>query len=465
VPAYVERFPSIANPSESFPVNIQVNDLSETRKHLVIALEPAEVDAEHQAVVAEFVKMARLPGFRPGKAPAAMVAKRYAKEIGDEFRQKVVGKAYQSALKDQKIDVLNVVNVEPGTIEPGAAASVTVAVDVRPEIRLPEYTGLPTEIEPVEPTEKEIDEIVEGLRAERADFKVADRESRKGDFVKLAYEGNVEGKPILEIVPDKQIYGKVPQTWEEVEGSQEGVIPGLGKGIAGLKTGEKRDVSVAYPDPFPGAPALAGKAATYAVEVLEVRERVLPPIDADFFKAHQVDDLAGLRSQIAIRLKFQKEQRNLQAQRRQVTDALGSKIEIIPPDSLVEAESQSILRRFIEENMRRGVSPEQFEKDKKELVDGARKSAVNRVKIQLALAKIAENEKLTVSGEDLERFIQREAMRTNEKPARIAKELTKNREQLQSVQQSLLFDKAVDFLVSKATVRTVTPKAEQPAQS
>jgi trigger factor len=440
------------------PVNIQVNDLSETRKSLVVTLDKSEVDTEHQAVVGEYTKLARLPGFRPGKAPAAMVTKRFGKEIADEFKQKVVAKAYRGALEDKKLDVLNIVNVEEGAIESGLSAAVTITVDVRPEFKLPEYTGLPTQVESTDVTDAEVESVIEGLRAERADFKVADRPAQKGDYVKLAYEGTSEGKPIAELVPDKQIYGKVPQTWEEVEGTQEGVIPGLGRQLAGLKAGDKKSVEISFPAEFAPVSALAGKAAVYAVDVQEIRERVLPPLDAEFFKVQKVDDLDGLKNQVRTNLKMQKEYQNRAAQRRQVSDVLAAKIDFPVPQSLVDAETQGVLRQFIEENMRRGVASEQFEKDKKELFEGARKAATNRVKLQFVLAKIAEAEKITVTESDIDNFIYREAMRTNQKPDKLIKELTKDREQLRSVQQSIIFDKSVDFLVSKATVTTTAPK-------
>jgi trigger factor len=438
-------------------VNIQINDLSETRKSLVVTLDKSEVDAEHQAVIGEFIKLARIPGFRPGKAPAAMVAKRFAKEIAGEFKQKVVSRAYRGGLEEKKVDVLNIVNVEEGTIEPGLSAAVTITLDVRPEFKLPDYTGLPTEVEPTDVADAEVEKVIEGLRGERADFKVADRAAQKGDYLKLAYEGSVDGNAIADLAPDKQIYGKVPQTWEEVEGTQEGVIPGLGQHLAGLKSGDKKSVTVTFPAGFAPVPALAGKLATYAVEVQEVRERVLPPLDAEFFKANQVDDLAGLQTQVRANLKAQKEYQNRAAQRRQVSDALAAKVDFTVPQSLVEAETQGVLRQFIEENMRRGVAQEQFEKDKKELFEGARKAATTRVKLQLILAKIAEAEKIQVTAQDIDGFIYREAMRTNQKPDKLVKSLTTDREQLRSVQQSIIFDKAVDFLVSKAMVKTIQP--------
>jgi trigger factor len=158
-------------------------------------------------------------------------------------------------------------------------------------------------------------------------------------------------------------------------------------------------------------------------------------------------------------LKLQKAHQNRAAQRRQVTDQLASRVEFPVPDSLVDAETQSVLRQFIEENMRRGVPEEQFEKDKRELFEGAKKAAINRVKLQLLLAKIAEKEKIEVSNDDLNNYLFREAMRTGQKADKLAKVLAADRDQLRSVQQSIIFDKAVDFLVSKAKVNIVQPKA------
>lgn len=442
-----------------FPVNIQLNSVSDTRKSLVVTLDKSEVDAEHQAVITEVGQQARIPGFRPGKAPAAMIAKRFGKEIEQEFKQKVVSKAYREALEQQKLDVLNIVNVEPGEVKPGLSAAVTITVDVRPEFQLPDYTGLPTEVAPTDSSDEEVDKVIEGLRSERADFKVATRPAAKGDYVKLAYEGRVDGQPIADLAGDKQIYGKVPQTWEEVEGANEGVIPGLGRQLAGAQAGDKKDVAIAFPADFQPVPALAGKSATYAVEVLEVRERALPALDEAFFKANQADSLDALKTSVRNNLKLQKEYQNRSDQRRQVSEALAAKVDFAVPESLVESETQSVLRQFIEENMRRGVPEDQFEKDKKELYEGAQKSAAKRVKIQLMLAKIAEQEKLQVSEADIDQFIYREAMRTQQKPDKLVKSLSTDRDRLRAVQQAIIFDKAIDFLVSKAKVSTITPKA------
>ena len=440
-------------------MNVQIADINETRKTLTVTLDKSEVDGEYNAILVDFTRQASLPGFRPGKAPAAMVAKRFGKELKDEFKNKVIGKAYRDGLDQSKLAVLSLVDVEEGAIEPGLSAAIKLTVDVRPEFKLPDYTGLATEVLPTEPGPEEFDKVIEGLRSERADFKVADRAAARGDYVRFGYTGTLDGKPLAEIVGDKAIYAGAPQTWEEVEGANDGLLPGMSQQIAGLKAGDKKSVRLTFPAEFAAVPALAGKQVTYAIEVQEVRERVLPPMDEAFFKQNQVENLEGLKTQVRANLAMRKDYENRAAQRRQVTDALIAQANFPVPDSLVASERDGVLRQFIEENMRRGIPQEQFEQNKKELHDSATKAAVSRVKVQLILARIAEVEKLKIDEKDFNSWLMREAMRTGQKPDKLAKDLGKDREQVRAVQQQLLFDKTLDFLVTRATVKTATAKA------
>ncbi len=440
-------------------MNVQIADINETRKTLTVTLDKGEVQGEYTILLGEFTKQASLPGFRPGKVPAAMVAQRFSKELKEEFKSKVIGKAYRDGLEQSKLEVLSLVDVEEGAIEPGLSAAIKLTVDVSPTIKLPEYTGLELEVQPTEPTEVEIDGVIEGLRSERADFKVAERASAKGDYVRFGYTGTLDGKSLDELVGDKKIYAAAPQTWEEVEGTNEGLLPGVSTQIAGLKTGDKKSIDVSFPADFAAVPALAGKQVAYAIEVQEVRERVLPALDDAFFKSHQVDDLAGLKAQVRSQLTARKDYANRSAQRRQVTDKLAAQANFPVPESLIASERDGILRQFIEENLRNGVPQDKLEENKKELFDGASKAAVNRVKVQLLLAKIAEAEKLKVDEKDFNNWLMREAMRSGQKPDKLAKDLSKDRDQVRAIQQQLLFDKTLDFLVSKATVKTATTQA------
>lgn len=440
-------------------MNIKITDQTASRKSIVVSFEAKEVDAEHKAVVDQISRMAQLPGFRQGKAPAAIVVKRFGKEIAEEFRQKILNAAYRAATENKDLKIAAVANLEPGEIEVGKDAVVTLTVDLVPEFELPEYVGLPTEVPAVEVTDQDVESVIEALRAERAEFKPAARPAQKGDYVKLGYVGKIDGQAIAEIAPDRQVYGTIPQTWEEVDGQHEGIIPTLGKQLAGLSVGDKKDITVQFPADFAAVPALAGKTAVYSIDVQEIRERILPAVDEAFLKAQKAESIDALKSTIRDNLKAQKEMQNRSGQRRQVVDALLAKVDFPLPEALVESETQNVLRQFVTENIRRGVPREQLEKDQNEVYESSKKAAAQRVKSQFVIARIAEKEKIGIEERDLDTFLYREAMRTGANPEKILKDIAKDRDVLQSIQRGIIFDKAVDFLVSKATVTTATTKA------
>jgi len=437
-------------------VNVQLNSLSETRKSLVVTLSPEEIGTERKAVVAEFIRQARLPGFRPGKAPATLIERKFAKEIAGELQQKVVSRAYQEGREQEKLDVLALVGVEPVEIQDGAEATVTLTVDIAPQFELPAYTGLAVKVPATDVADDEVEQVITRLRGDRAEFKTTERAAQKGDYVKLAYEGSVDGQAIVEIVPEKQIYGKVPQTWVEVESEEDGIIPGLGNQISGLKPGDKKTVDVNFPAEFAAVPALAGKAASYAIEVQEIRERILPEIDEAFLQAHRADSIEGLKTDVANNLKLAKERDVHGAKRAQVMDALAKAVSFEAPESLVESETQQVLRRVIGENMRQGVPEDVFEKNKEELYATAREQAVQRVKLQLVCERIAETEQVKVENEDMQNYVLNHAMRTQQSPDKVVQELAKDREAVRALQRGILFDKTVDLIVSKANVTVLS---------
>jgi trigger factor len=402
-------------------------------------------------------KHARIPGFRPGKAPPAVVRKRFEKEIAADFKQAVVSKAYRDGLKETGVEVVNIVDVPEVPVLAGAPVEIAITIEVQPKFDLPEYTGIPVKPTDTAVKDEEVETAVEGMRRERAEFKTVERAAAASDYVKFGFEGRIGDQKIADLVTDRPIYGTMPSTWEEA-GAEEGLLPGVGKQLIGLAANESKDVEVTFPEKFP-VEALAGKTATYAVSVQEVRERVLPAIDEAFLKLQGAESVDQLREQIRKSLTMRKEAEDHAERRRQVADALSSRAQFPIPESLIDGESDSILRQLIEQNMRRGVPQEELEKSKEELYATARKAAIERTKIRMLLTRVAEAEKIKIERDDINRAIYREAQRSNQKPEKIAKDLEKDRDRVAVLQQNILVDKALDFLVAKATVRTATAKA------
>ncbi|MEZ5276032.1 MAG: trigger factor [Opitutaceae bacterium] len=429
-----------------------LKDISDTRKTLVVTLGADEISQEHQAIGAEFAKQARVPGFRPGKAPINLILKRFEKQIAEELRGKIMSRAYRDGLKESKAEVLQLVDVSELTLETGKDAEISFTIDIRPAFELPTYKGLAAKVPSTEVKDEEIDQMIEHIRRDRADFQPVDRASQDGDYVKFSLEGAVDGTPIIEMAPDRPIFGKMPQTWEEV-GSGDSLIPGLAKQLGGLAKGDKKEVEIDFPGDFT-LEALRGKKAVYQIEALEVRERELPALDEAFFKSQQVESLEDLKARISESLKMRKESQNRSEIRRQVSEALAANVEFGIPESLIEAETQNILRQVVEQNVQRGVPQEELEKNKDDLFANSRKAAIGRAKLQLILARVAEAENIKAEERDLQQVIMQEAMRSKMKPEKYAKELSRDRGRIDSIQQAVVFDKTLDFLVDQATVTT-----------
>ncbi len=431
-------------------MKVDLKDLTETRKQLVVTLEASEVAEERSKVLADFVRHARLPGFRPGKAPVALVGKRFAKEIASEVNQAVVSRAYRDGIKDAGVAIAGVLEAKEPTILEGAPVEIGITVDIVPAFELPGYKGLPVKAGEIVVADTEVDEIVEHLRREAADFTTVDGPAGQGDYVKFGFEGRIGEQKIAELVPDRPIYGTMPQTWEEA-GSGEGLLPGMGKHLLGLKKDDTREVEITFPADFV-APAVAGRVGTYSVTVLEVRQRILPAIDEAFFKRQNVASLEELRERITTSLRSRKEAQDRGDRRRQVAEGLAAKIEFPIPESLIEDETESLLRQMVEQNVRRGVPQDELEKNKEELFVSARKAAIERTKVRMLLKRVAEAEKLEVKPQDFSAAVIREAQRRGQAPDKLLKDLRKDRNQAHAISENVLIDKALDFLVEQATV-------------
>jgi trigger factor len=436
-------------------VNIAVEDISDTRKALVVTVPAADMAAEEAAVLSEISKQARLPGFRPGKAPVDMVRRRYAKEIDEELHRKVAGKAYDLALKDSKVNVFNVVNMEGPPFKKGEDAVVKFTVDVVADFNLPEYKGLPVQAALTDVTDAEVEAAIKEICDQRAEYVVVDRPTATGDYVKLNYTGTLNGQPIAELAPERPIYGTQNSTWEEAGSAQAPGVRAIIDGIVGLKAGDKKEVTQTFAADLDVA-ALAGQTANYALEVLEVREKRPAALDETLLKSLQVETVEQLRERVKDDLKSRKEQQALASSREQVVKALTGAVEFPLPESAVESETQQVLRDFMERQIRQGVPETEFEKRKDELFAGARQAALGRVKLNLMLQKIAEKESIKVENEDLHKRIMQEAMMARQRPDQIVKRLQEDRQLLAQLQRAILHAKTLDFVVEQAKVTPLT---------
>ncbi len=378
-----------------------------------------------------------------------MIRKKYSKELKEELNRKVSTTAYEAVLDHEDIRVYSILKVDAGEVEANSPATVEVTVDVEPEFDLPAYEEFEYTIRSTEVSKEEVERELDGLRDQRASFEEVDREVADGDYVKCSYEGTLDGSPVSEILPDKPMYGKQSNTWEEAGQAKGMGVEGIATGIVGMKKDEKKEIEITFEKDFELAP-LAAKKVIYAVEIHEVREKKAPEADDEnFLKALKVENLEQLKEKIEADLKIRKERENVDAKRGQATQKILELPDFPLPQQAVEDESQAIFQRTVQRAAQQGAKQEEMESKRDELWKESQVQGQARVKISLVLGRIAEKEKMEVTNEDLAQAATREAMMMRVDPQTYVKELSQDRARINRLRQDILHDKTLELVASK----------------
>ena len=442
-------------------VKTDVQDITETRKTITVSVAAAEIASIEAKLINEFKRDAKIPGFRPGKAPENMIRMRYAKELKSELSQRVVAKAHQDGVAKSDFEIYGIVDLDEGEIAAGSDATIKFTVDVLQAFDIPAYEGLKVTNEPSDASAEEVDKMMEQILSQRAEFNVAEKAAEKGDYVRCGYEGKIGDELVADLVPDAPMFGTQATTWEEAGAEGTPGVQAIVDGVIGMKAGDEKEVTMEFPKDFKPE-ALAGKSAVYSIKAEEVREKVMPEMDDAFFESMQVKDEAELRERISENIENQKKQQNANTERQQITEHLLGSVEFAVPESGIESETEAVLRDFMQRNMQQGASEADFEANKDQLHEGATKAAHDRLKSRLILSKIAEQEKVQAENDDFSRMIMMEAQQSGQKPEKIVKEIQKDQNRINRMRSEILLGKTMDLILDKAereTVAAATAKA------
>ena len=437
-------------------MKIDVQDINPTRKTISVTVSSEEVSEQEAKLINDFQRQAKIPGFRPGKAPKNMVRQRFAKDIQQELKQRVVLQAHQEGVTGAEFEVFNVVEVDEGEVKSGQGVTITFTVDVIPEFEVPAYEGLKVTNMPTEASDEEVAKMLDQILGQRAEYNIAEKAAEKGDYVQCAYEGKIGDEIVADLVPETPMFGTQASTWEEAGNEDAPGVRAIVDGLVGMKAGETKDVTMEFPEDFKPE-ALAGKTVVYSVVAKEVREKVMPEMDDTFFESMQVKDEKELRKKISENIENQKKQQNANGERQQITEELVKSVDFPIPESGVERETEAVLRDFMQRNMQQGVSTEEFEKHKDSLHEGASKAAHDRFKSRLILTKIAEKEKIKVENEDFSRMIMIEAQQAGQNPDKLVKELQKDQNRVNQMRRDIILGKTMDLLAEKADREILEP--------
>ncbi|MGA2178363.1 MAG: trigger factor [Verrucomicrobiota bacterium] len=432
-------------------MNITVENLAPCKKLLRVEVDAKAVDEAFDAVTKDFQKQASLPGFRPGKAPRNLVLKKYEPDIKTEVKRKLIGDAYRKALDEKKIAVIGYPDIEEIQFGRGQTLQFAATIETAPEFQLPEYKGLPAKREAKSVTVADVDRAIELLARQHMKFETVARELRLGDIAVVNYTGLCDGKPITDTAPTAKGLTEQKNFW--VDAASDSFIPGFADQIIGAKAGDKRTVNVDFPADFV-TKQLAGKKGVYEVEVVEVKEKVLPPIDDAFAKKYDAENLPKLREGVQRDLENELKYSQAKAVRGQIIHALLTATNFDLPETAVAHETRNVVYDIVRENSQRGVARDLIEKQKDEIYSAAAQSAKERVKLSFLIQRIAEKEGIQVSQDEVLKRVQSLAMAYQIPLEKFLKDLQK-RNGVRELYDQIAHEKVLAFLEQNAKIEEV----------
>ncbi len=417
------------------------------RRELSLEIPAAEVRKAVERVAREFAKVARVPGFRPGKAPLSLIRRRFADEIKGEVLQSLLPEEIDKAVKEKKLVPVTQPQVDQVDYAEDAPLKFHAVFEVLPEVTLGNYKDLEIEVDAARVTSQDVDQAIENLRQRAAAFSDAgDRPLADGVWAqsKLLGVPHDGGQPL-------QSDGVLCHI------GAEDTLPAFTENLRGARKGQSRRFDLHYPADYPDR-KLAGKTYTYTAELLAIKQRKLPELDDAFAK--QVSDaqnLEELRAKIRQNLETESELRQNAAIREALLRKLTESHDFPVPEALVEHQMDIRLERTVRALAAQGLDPRGVNVDWVGLRHKQRDRAVQDVKAELLLDRIADQENIQVSEEEIEREIQKMAERSGQSPAAVRASLTKQGA-LDRMKSKLRSDKTIDFLRAQARIKTREPE-------
>ncbi|QDQ98059.1 trigger factor [Tomitella fengzijianii] len=391
-----------------------VEQLSPTRVRINVEVPFEELKPDFDAVYRQLAQQVRVPGFRPGKAPAKIIETRVGRgAVIEQVLQNAVPGRYTEAVTTNDIKAISQPEIEVTNIEDGDHVEFTAEVDVRPEIDLPDFSSIAVEVDPIAVTDEAVDEQLDALRARFGTLTGVDRAVQDGDFVSIDLAATVDGEPVPEATAEGLSH--------EVGSGQ--LIEGLDEAVVGVEAEGSAEFTTKLL-----AGEHAGQEAVVTVTVNNVKERELPEVDDEFAQlASEFDTIDELRTSLRERVEQSQRSEQAGAIRDKVLEDLLEKVEFELPEAIVQAEVDNQIHEVVhsldhdEEQLDRlleaqGSSREKFEAD-------ARESATKAVKAQLLLDAVADAEDVQVSQEELTERLLFEARRGNIAPDQLAQQI------------------------------------------
>jgi trigger factor len=402
----------------------------ECTRELTIDVPPEEVAKSWSKAAGQYRKYARIPGFRPGKVPETVVRRRFAAEIRKEVLDTLLPERFTQAVNELKLRPVGQPQVTELSLEEGASLHVKAAFEFIPEFAIDGYKDVTAAKSSAEVTEEEFKQELEQLRDSRAIIEPVeeDRPLADGDWAQISYKGQIEGDADAKPISAEEVL---------VEVGGKNTLEAFTTALRGAKTGQELKVEVVYPADYAEA-NLAGKSAAFEIEVKGIKKRTLPELNDDFAKElGQYESYADLEAKVREYMTSRKNHNAEAETKEKLYAALAEKFNFPVPESLVQEQIDARLERGLRALAMQGMSADQMRQlDFTRLREAQRASAAVEVKTNLILDRIAGEENIIVSDEDVDKELQIAALQSREPidtlKARLTQEggLARIREQL-----------------------------------
>ncbi len=426
-----------------------VEDVSPVKKKINIQVPTEEVHAALSAATAMYSKDVELKGFRKGKVPSSVVEGRFKKQIYNEATTDLINVHINQVMSEMQFNPLSRIDVDAGLLERDQEFNYSVSFEVAPEFELPPYKGITIEEEEVQVDTGEVDQVINRIRDNMAEMVVMDEERppRDNEAVVIDFEAFDDGKPIEGVKADNF----------QMTLGEGGALPDFEELVKELKPGETGTRNITLPEDFLNK-ELAGKPVLMQVTLHSIKEKKLPDVDDELAqKAGGFDSVDKLREVIEQSYKSTRKELHKSSAQKKALDDLKARVDFELPESLIQGRIQQKISDLQSQMEKKGKSLDSLGKSREELEEQFRPEAEDMAKSQLFLLAVANAEGLTVGEEEMDAYIQKQAQSGGQDPAEL-KKFYQDNNLMFALKDSLLADKAMDFIYQNAEIKMVPPE-------
>ena len=413
---------------------------------------PADkVQNERQKVAQSLASKAKVPGFRPGKAPRAVIEKRFNKEIEAESQETLINSALDEAIKQEDLKVLDFGSVEDISNTSDGSLSFSTKLMLAPEVKLPDYKGIKVTVPSAELPDEELQSQLETLRERFADFTdIEGRAAEMGNFAVINYSSTVDGKPSAEVLGKSLGYLEGREGfWVRID--EKTFLPGFAAQLIGMKPGDQRDITLTLPDDFPVAD-LRNREMVFATTLGELKQSVLPELNDELAeRLAPGKTLAEITEIIRTNMAQERKRRIDDMKVNQIVAHFTNQADFELPEELVASETQNQADAMVRRGIQSGVTEDQIQSQQDDIFANAKQQAVTNLRANFILQEIARAEKIAVNDNELVNHLLQLAAARKVVPKKFINDMRRSG-RIPSIRSSMIIGKAIDFLIEHADV-------------